>query len=88
LFYVNYPQVGVYLSETNIRGSLTTELYPSPKWGSVTPKFKDLENRVGGKHIVTKLSYTHLEQLIRINDDLKRTFYEIECIKERGALEN
>jgi len=40
-----------------------------------------LENRVGGKHIITKLSYTHLEQLIRIDDDLKRTFYEIECIK-------
>ncbi|MBP9152650.1 MAG: DUF1016 family protein [Flavobacteriales bacterium] len=94
LFYVNYPQVGVYLNETNIRGSATPELYPSPIWGSLppestavsktgsaTPKSQNLENRVGGKHIVTKLSYTHLEQLIRINDDLKRTFYEIECIK-------
>jgi len=62
LFYVNYPQVGVYLNETNIRGSATPELYPSPIWwsvttesnavsktGSLTPKFKDLENRVGGK---------------------------------------
>lgn len=31
--------------------------------------------------ILTKLSYTHLEQLIRIDDELKRTFFEIECIK-------
>jgi len=94
LFYVNYPQVGVYLDESEIRGSVTTVLgidsirwSPTPeskaisKVGSLTPKFKDLENRVGGKHIITKLSYTHLEQLIRIDDDLKRTFYEIECIK-------
>ncbi|MCD4679566.1 MAG: hypothetical protein K8S00_04190 [Bacteroidales bacterium] len=30
------------------------------------------ENRVGGKDIVTKLSYSHLEDLFRIDDDLKR----------------
>jgi hypothetical protein len=55
------------ISQKAIRGSLTTELNNSPK--------------VNGKLIITKLSYTHIEQLIRIDDDLKRTFYEIECIK-------
>jgi len=39
------------------------------------------QNRVPPHLILTKLSFTHLEQLIRIDDDLKRTFYEMECIK-------
>ncbi|MCA1758437.1 MAG: PDDEXK nuclease domain-containing protein [Bacteroidales bacterium] len=43
------------------------------------PKIK--KNRVPDDILLTKLSYTHLEQLIRIDDDLKRTFYELECIK-------
>lgn len=50
-----------------IRGSATTELTKS--------------NLVPAEKIISKLSYTHLEQLINIGDPLKRTFYEIECIK-------
>jgi len=91
LFYFNYPQVGIYLNDSgnrgsmttvfgvdSIRGSLTAKSIAGSKMGSLTTLF---ENRVDGKLIITKLSYTHLEQLIRIDDDLKRTFYEIECIK-------
>jgi len=64
-------------------------------WGSMTPELNNLQKkslmlpntgtefelRVKGEIILSKLSYTHIEQLIRIEDDLKRTFYEIECIK-------
>ena len=31
--------------------------------------------------IVSKLSFSHIVELIKIDDDLKRTFYEMECIK-------
>ena len=31
--------------------------------------------------LVNKLSYSHLELLVTIKDSLKRTFYEIECIR-------
>ena len=31
--------------------------------------------------LVSNLSYTHLEQLVTIEDNTKRTFYEVECIK-------
>jgi predicted nuclease of restriction endonuclease-like (RecB) superfamily len=31
--------------------------------------------------ILSKLSYTHLEALLKISEPLKRTFYELECIK-------
>lgn len=31
--------------------------------------------------MIEKLSFTHLEQLLAIDDPLKRAFYEIECIR-------
>jgi len=31
--------------------------------------------------LINRLSYTHLTELMRIDDNLKRAFYEIECIK-------
>lgn len=34
-----------------------------------------------GQGIVAKLSFTHLAELINIDDPTKRAFYEIECIK-------
>ena len=33
------------------------------------------------KKLVERLSYSHLELLIGIDDQLKLTFYEVECIK-------
>jgi predicted nuclease of restriction endonuclease-like (RecB) superfamily len=64
-----------------ISNILPAQLEHVVKRRSLTTESDKLKNSVSGYHIVTKLSYTHLEQLIRINDDLKRTFYEIECIK-------
>ena len=34
-----------------------------------------------GQVLLSQLSFTHLEQLIAIEDPLKRAFYEIECIR-------
>lgn len=31
--------------------------------------------------LINKLSFSHLAELLQVNDPLKRTFYEIECIK-------
>ncbi len=77
-FYTYYPQIGNYLIQNRISETMSPKINTLPIRGSLTPEFK---NRVEGKIILSKLSYTHLEQLIRIEDDLKRTFYEIECIK-------
>lgn len=43
---------------------------------SVTDEFI----RVPAKKIISKLSFTHLSELIKIDNPLKRAFYEIECI--------
>ena len=34
-----------------------------------------------GKELLDRLSFSHFEQLIAIDDPLKRAFYEIECIR-------
>ncbi len=34
-----------------------------------------------GKKLLDSLSFSHFEQLISIDDPLKRAFYEIECIR-------
>jgi hypothetical protein len=41
---------------------------------------------IPGEKILAKLSYTHIEQLLGIKDSLKRTFYELECIKGTWSL--
>lgn len=75
--YVTYPQ---------IRESLTPELRnllphndlsdPAGIRESLPAKFA-----LDGKTILTKLSFTHLAELIALDDPLKRAFYELECIR-------
>ena len=87
-FYLFYPQLA-----NTIRGEITPLLPDSKKVGTATPILPDLskvgainpllkqELFVSGDKILSKLSYSHIEQLLRLREPLKRTFYEIECIK-------
>jgi predicted nuclease of restriction endonuclease-like (RecB) superfamily len=88
LFYLYYPQiadsirgsVNPVFEEIEIRGSLTPILPGTEKVGSATLHLKS-GLFVPGEKILNKLSYTHIEQLLSIEEPLKRTFYEMECIK-------
>jgi len=76
-FYQIYPQ---------IRESVNPELKRLLLEGGfpLSAKKRELptpELRNPGRTIITKLSFTHLAELIAIEDTLKRTFYEIECIR-------
>lgn len=75
-----YPQiwesVTAKFKALGIRESLVSEFDAKPIRESATPKLA-----VPGKKLVESLSFTHLTELFQIDDDLKRTFYEIECIK-------
>jgi predicted nuclease of restriction endonuclease-like (RecB) superfamily len=87
-FYIFYPHF-----ESAIRGTVTPELRNGEKVWSLTPLLSDnqkvwsltpqLQNQpvVPPQKILSKLSYTHIEQLLNIDNQLKRTFYELECIK-------
>lgn len=80
-FYNCYPQ---------ILGAVAQEfknLLPNPILGSLTQRFDNYLTaernilEVPPDKLLTRLSFTHFTQLIKIDDPLKRTFYEIECIK-------
>lgn len=69
-FYRTYPQ---------IRQSLTPELQQAipasnPIRESATPESPT-------RDLLEKLSFTHLAELIQIDDPAKRTFYEAECMR-------
>ncbi len=87
-FYIFYPHF-----ESAIRESLTPELRDGEKVGSLSPLLSHnqkvwtvstlFENKlvVPPKKLISKLSYSHIELLLNIDNQLKRTFYELECIK-------
>ncbi|MBN8573083.1 MAG: DUF1016 family protein [Candidatus Kapabacteria bacterium] len=66
--------LGTLSQESNTQDELTT---PSVS----TPHLAKSDLFVPAEKLLNKLSYSHLVELIKIQDNLKRTFYEIECIK-------
>jgi predicted nuclease of restriction endonuclease-like (RecB) superfamily len=64
----------------SILGSNSPESEFEAKVGSVSTLLpKKLQ--VPPDKLITKLSYSHLELLLNVDEPLKRTFYELECIK-------
>lgn len=72
-FYLTYPQiresVSPELTSHFLRLRASDEIRES-----VTPV-------LGGRHLLTNLSFTHFVELIAIHDPLKRAFYETECLR-------
>jgi predicted nuclease of restriction endonuclease-like (RecB) superfamily len=85
-FYFFYPQIKDIIIN-NLPSTLGQSLTPkllkevNPIRGSLTPKSQNTDFQLEADHIINKLSYTHIEQLLKIDDPLKRVFYELECIK-------
>ncbi|MFY7666282.1 PDDEXK nuclease domain-containing protein [Flavobacterium sp.] len=91
-FYQSYT----YLDEI-IWGTVTPKFQTSLIRGTASPKFTEEQAsalkmrsltplseeklKVPANVLISKLSYSHLELLLNITQPLKRTFYEIECIK-------
>lgn len=72
LFYLTYPQ---------IRESLTPELVQTLPLPQAIPDIRESpapETRLSGSNILRTLSFTHLAELLAIEDPLKRTFYEVQ----------
>ncbi len=87
-FYLSYPQIAdaiptplnSFFKQYKNVGTLSPFLQKSLKVGTVSPELAS-GHFVTGEKIIAKLSYSHLELLIAIDEPLKRVFYEIECIK-------
>jgi hypothetical protein len=76
-FYQEYPQ---------IRGALTPELtdrIPLPANSGGAPQIPAVsENtaKIDGKTLISRLSFTHISELLRLENPQQRAFYEVEAI--------
>ncbi|MBI5409331.1 MAG: DUF1016 family protein [Nitrospirae bacterium] len=74
-FYRIYPQI-VRALPAQFRTNLTSGCEQEQIVRSATAQF-----HIDPEPLIQGLSYTHLEQLVAIDDPLKRAFYEIECMR-------
>ncbi|MBS4097957.1 MAG: DUF1016 family protein [Sulfuricella sp.] len=72
-FFRTYPQIVGTLSP-KLRGLLLVD-HAASKVGTASP-----QSNVPVERLVSQLSYSQLELLVDTDDDLKRRFYEIECL--------
>lgn len=78
--YRKFYQVYSGLAE-QIRGTLSPISGSSVIRGTLSPELTTNHLLVPADKIMASLSFSHLAELLDINDPVKRTFYEVECIK-------
>jgi predicted nuclease of restriction endonuclease-like (RecB) superfamily len=78
-FYLRYPQIVEALPPqfTSQLGSAAHGLTGGSRIGESATS----ESRLGGQTLVARLSFTHFVELIGVEDDTKRAFYEAECLR-------
>ena len=74
-FYLKYPQIRESLSPELAR-TLLRQTDTGNNRESLTPKLG-----VTASDVLTKLSFSHIAELLQCNDATKRAFYELECIR-------
>jgi len=84
-FYSVYPQLGKTIKtvlETHANGqSLTDQLHFSDhKLPQISQSLTD-QFALSSEKVIKRLSFTHIAELIKIEDNLTRSFYEYECMK-------
>jgi predicted nuclease of restriction endonuclease-like (RecB) superfamily len=77
LFYQTYPQIREALSPGSHKALASL--------GSVRPEpireAPDPESGFPGTELIARLSFSHFVELLAVEDPLKRSFYEAECIR-------
>ena len=82
-FYLAYPQIKVYLtaiSPTASKKSLGKSPTASDKSSQISPTLSD-NFITPAAELVSKLSFSHIVEVLTIDDPLARFFYETECIR-------
>lgn len=84
LFYQTYPQIWLTLSAELQNIQLADKLpVPAEKlniWLTLSAKSGESMN-IAPELLLSRLSYSHFIELIRVDDELQRLFYEVEAIK-------
>ncbi len=91
LFYLTYPQIVetvtpqlLGLNETSVLAIALSQKALHHGEGiveTVSPQFKPRQLRVSGKELLSKLSFSHMTELLQCDDATQRTFYETECLR-------
>lgn len=82
-FYQEYPQLLAFLEEKNpmpSEKSLQISPMPSEKLDAKSPTSSDIFVTPANK-IITQLSFSHIVELLTVDDPLARFFYETECMR-------
>ena len=82
-FYLTYPQIKDYLtaiSPTASEKSLGKSPTASDKSSQISPTVSD-NFITPAAELVSKLSFSHIVEILTIDDPLARFFYETECIR-------
>ena len=74
-FYKLYPEIVGTLSP-QLRRLLPTETSSIQKVGTPSPQLQ-----VPPEKLIHQLAYSHLELIVDLDDELKRSFYAIECMR-------
>ncbi|MFN0315110.1 MAG: YhcG family protein [Burkholderiales bacterium] len=88
LLYLHYPQLRPHISATmtrNLPASFGLQQIPSI---SATPSRKsatDAPTALSGERLL-QFSWSHLVELVRLDDPWKRAFYENECLKAHWSV--
>ena len=71
IFYNYYPQLGELIYATASHKLQEDKIYATPSHKFMTP----------AKELISKLSFSHIREIMTQDDPLARFFYETECIK-------
>ena len=84
-FYLNYPQIQRYLfSKSATASHLLSEKSPTASDFSelVSATIADaFKFETDAEQLISKLSFSHIREIMTVDDKLARFFYETECIK-------
>ena len=85
MFYQTYPQIWLTLSAElkNSHYSNIIPVVPTEQlniWLTLSAESENNMN-VPSELLLSRLSYSHFIELIRVEDELQRLFYEVEAIK-------
>ncbi len=79
-FYRLYPEIVGTLS-TQLKELLPAGSHAVEKVGTASPQLQ-----IPPDQLIHRLSYSHLELIVDLDNNLKRTFYEIECIRSNWSV--
>lgn len=83
-FYLTYPQIVESLTpqfKAIVAGARKLLRVAQPVGEPAIVESVTPQSGLSASELITKLSFTHIAELLPIDDPLKRAFYEIECIR-------